>query len=551
MSAFYGAGIAQGAANVAEYGRNWDMRQEQLKEAKARRQMAEGQLAEQQAMAPAKQSQAELMAYQANNQLLRSQTFDAIQRYDSDGEPRHLNMFLESARTNPVGSKLYGDIVRFDRLGGVQRSPEIDSILKQAGYADPQDAYDENNPNMVLATGPDGKYTLMDLDRLKGVTGYNKYATNEQLAKQEQQARINQMLRGGASYAKVNQLEELAAKIKSENAELTTAQAYKQAKSILDTSGGTADERMITQIMQEQGIGALEAVTQYYGAKRQGTGMTNESQFIESYMQENPGASRTEAATAYANRGMTSAQKELGDIEETKTALKESGFFEKNISELTPVERADVHEKIAKIEDLRGIKLTTEDKRLARQFRDLAALGAKAGESITDAETGIVDTMLNSVNAYITNEVGGKEATSAYESFRNIYRNALYGASLTATEVQSFEKAVGSLKQQTKPVLAQLKTQMNSLKTQLESIRDTNDPYLAHYYFGSDIDGVDRVIESIEQRLNMFNTNVKGGDIKFKRISPADKIKETLSTAPPKEPGAPRPSLDEIFEGAN
>lgn len=541
MSAFYGAGLAEGGARLAQQSREREMREEQLKTAKAQRQTAEQQLEQTKAESPERQSKADLLAYQTNSQLLQSQTYDALNRYDIDPDARHLNLFLDQTRNNPVGRNLFEGITRFDTLSSTQRTPEIEGILKEAGYASADDAYEENNPNMVIATGADGKLSLMDLDRLKGMSGYNRYATRQQLATQEQQARINQMLRGGNSYSKVKQIDELAAKIKEENGELTTSQAYKQAKSILDSSGGTADERMITQIMQEQGLGALEATQQYYSAKRQGVGRTNESQFIEDYMAENPGASRTEAATAYANRGKTSAQKELGQLSEIKGRLKDSGFFQKNLAEMTVEDRAAVHEDIAAIEDMRGVSLSTEDKRLARQFRDLTALGTTAGEEITDAETGLIDTMLNKVDAYISNEVGGKKGTSAYESFRNIFRNSLYGASLTKSEIDSFNKAMGTLGQQTKPVLAQLQTQMRSIKTQLESIRDTNDPYLAHYYFGSSIDDIDRSIEGIEQRLNMFSTQQRQ-DVK---------VKDIINNAPPAQDGADKPSLDDIFGGAN
>lgn len=549
MPSFMGLGIAQGAQRAGEYQQGRALREEQLATAKLQRQQAEQQLAERKASAPARQSQAELAAYQANKQLLQSQTYDALQRYDVDNDTRHLNMFLDQAKQNPMGQRVYSKFTRFDNLANTNRTPEIDALLKQAGYQNPEDAYAENNPNMVLATGPDGKYTLLDLDTFKRATGFNRYATNQQLEDQERKARINQMLRGGNSYNKVKQIDDLASKILSENPDLGTAGAYKQAKTILDNTGSSADERLITQIMEQEGLSALDAATKYYGAKRQGSGKSNEGQFIEDYLAQNPGSTRVEASQAYANRGMTTTQKELGDIAQIKQELNESKFFETSMRDMSQAERAKVHENIAKIEDLRGVSLSTEDKRLARQFRDLTALGTQAGEKLTDEETGLLDTMLNKVNAYLTNEVGGKEATSAYESFRNIYRNALYGASLTKSEIDSFNKAMGTLGQQTKPVLAQLKTQLNSIKTQLESVRDTNDPYLAHYYFGSGIEDIDDAIQGIEQRLDLVNAPSR--DIKVRRVTPSENIKSTLENAPAVEPGANKPSLDEIFGGLN
>lgn len=551
MPSFIGVGIAQGATNVGKQLQGRELREEQLAAARLQREQAEQQLTERRATQPMREAQADLAAYQANAQLLRTQTYDALQRYDVDEDTRHLNLFLDQAKQNPMGQKTYSRYARFDNLGSVKRTPEVDTILKQAGYQDPEDAYKENNPNMIIATRPDGKYELLDLDMFKRATGFNKYATNQQLEQQAKKARINQMLRGGAKFAEVQQVDALAEKIMRENPDLGTAGAYKQAKSILDQTGGTADERMITQIMEEEGLTALQAAERYYGAKRQNTGVTNERQFVEQYMAENPDATYTEAASAYANRGMTTTQKELSTVAETKERLKKSGFFDKNLGEMSQAERADVHEAIAEIEDLRGIKLSTEDKRLARQFRDLTSLGNQAGEKLTDKETGLLDSMLNKVNAYLFNEVGGKEATSAYESFRNIYRNALYGATLTKSEIDSFNKAMGTLGQQTKPVLAQLKTQLNSMRSQLESVRDTNDPYLAHYYFGSGIDGIDDAIQGIEQRLDLVNRIDTSKEIRVKRKPTSERVRETIESTEPKEPGAPKKSLDEIFGGDN
>ena len=547
--AFIGLGIAEGAKEVGDYMRNRDLRQAQLAEAKARAQHAELSLSQARDMAPAQKSQAELLAYNTSKQLLQNQTYDALQRYDADKDARHLNLFLEQAKTNPMGAKLYGNITRFDTLASAGRSQEVDQLLRQAGYADPEDAFKEANSNMVLATDAAGKYALLDLDTFKRATGYNKYATNEQLAQQEQQARINQMLRSGMRMDKVEQLESIVKKLKQENPKLSTTEAYKQANDLVNRSGGSSDERIIQQLV-DQGMSIEQAIDRYYGAKRQGTGQTNEGKFISQYMEENPGSSYVDAAAAYANRSQTTTQKEIGDIEQVKQTLKDSGFFDKDLSKLTPQERADVHESIARIEDLRGVTLSTEDKRLARQFRDLISLGTTAGEQITDQETGLIDSMLNKVKSYVSNEVGGKEATSAYESFRNIFRNALYGASLTNSEISAFNAAMGTLGQQTKPVLSQLRTQMQSIKTQLEAIRDTNDPYLAKYYFGSSIDDIDKSIEGIEQRLDFLTTTPVNRELRVRKpgVNPVSSVEVPSSGV---QPGSERPSLDSIFGGGN
>ena len=98
-------------------------------------------------------------------------------------------------------------------------------------------------------------------------------------------------------------------------------------------------------------------------------------------------------------------------------------------------------------------------------------------------------------------KVGGKATTASYETFRNIFRNALYGASLTEAEIKAFNKAAGTLGQKLSPILTQLQIQMKTVKNNLETVRDTNDPNIAHYYLGKPIEEIDNAVAAIDQRL--------------------------------------------------
>jgi hypothetical protein len=199
---------------------------------------------------------------------------------------------------------------------------------------------------------------------------------------------------------------------------------------------------------------------------------------------------------------------------------------------MSMTERARIYrDYISPLEDLRNFKLSTEDKRTVRNLRDLTALGNKAGTELTPDETGLIDSTLNNFKKYVFDEVGGKKATSSYETFRNIFRNALYGASLTQAEITAFNKASGTLGQQFQPVIAQLQVQMETIKSNLESIRDLNDPDIAHYYTGQSIEEIDNAIMAIEERLNdprlRLNRDATGQAIKVQRVN-----KEAEPTSP-------------------
>lgn len=441
-------------------------------------------------------------ARQANAAAVKQQSFDAFRFYESDGNVRHLNTFFQSMRSNPMG-KQFANTVRVDALTA---SNENDRLLQQAGYEDPQEVYNspELSKNLVVAVRPDGTRELSNMTNVYAATGYTKYMEDQQLEQMERTFRLNQMVQQGNSVTEAQQIEKLTQSIMASSG-ASYSDAYAQVMDMKNQSR-SAESQMINSIARERNIDTLEAAELYYNTKTGGgRRQSNEQAFIDNYISENPGTSYTEAAEAYAARTPTSTQREADDIESVKDSLDEMNFFDLSMSDLSAKDRANVHRQVARIEDLRGIELSTEDKRVMRDLRNLTTLGTIAGTDLTDAETGIIDRMINKVKAYTTNEVGGKAATSAYESFRNIFRNALYGATLTQSEIDAFNAATGTLGQQTRPLLAQFKTQMLSIKDQLESVRDYNDPYIAHYYLGSDIDNVDDAIRAIEERIGLFD----------------------------------------------
>jgi hypothetical protein len=529
-------------------------------EAKRLQQQSQQQIDVAPAKAELELAQVKQQTYQTNSSLLAQQTYDAFDRYESDGDARHLNAFLERARSNPVGQSLYADYTRIEALGTV-RSPEVTRQLQSMGIQDVEGFYSDPNltKQYVLATRTDGSQELMDMNKVYGVTGYTRYQSNQQLEEATKRAQLNRLLMTGESLNSVQQREQLIASLRAEDPNLSYAQAFERAKEIEKGQQGSIDVQGIQNIMAENpNLSYAEAATKWFETKRAGVGAaaskTDQQRFIDNYMQENPGSTYSQASNAYANRVQTSTQKEIGTVDTVKAKLDELnfgseeepiGFFDKDMSNLTSSERAKVHKYIADIEDLRNVKLSTDDKRLARDLRNLRELGSTAGEQLTDAETGLIDRTLNTFKSYVINEVGGKEATSAYETFRNIFRNSLYGASLTKSEIAAFDKAAGTLGQKTKPVLTALRTQIQTIKTQLEAIRDTNDPYIAHFYFGSDIEAVDEVIRALDDRLGLLTSTearAQEGPLTVRQAQEA-----AAATAPP--PGE-RVPLDQIFKGA-
>ena len=534
------AGVAEGLSRTQDYIRQLPEQKARRAEAQAKQGLAEEQLKDYRADTPTRRTQAELDLAQARADLrtantanLKATTFDTFRRYDVDGDTRHLNTFLADAKKNPAGKNMWSHWVRFDPL---TRNAETEAMLGQAGIAD-ADAFfakPELVKSKVLGTDQSGKRVLLDMNKLYAATGYTQHMTKLELEEMQQRAKIESLMRGGQSVEST-----MIAKIAKEEG-ITTLEAYEKYQQLKGVQ--SAESSVINKIAKEENLSTLEAFERYQQIKgsTKTTG-TKVERVADDLMTEDPSLSRPEAIkqATMLTESRTATAKDLESAQTVRDSIDElSGgdFFSADLSD--PAVRRKVGPKITELEGYTDKKLTTEDKRTIRQLRSLTALGGKAGGAITDAEAGPIDSMLRSVKKYVSNEIPGTAGTAAYETFRNVFRNALYGASLTSSETAAFTAAAGSLKQQTGPVLQQLLVQLEDVKEQLTSVYDMNDEYVAQYYIGRSREEIDEVVAALDERVEFFKS-FTANEVR------ADEMRVSPKPLPPGE----RPSLDSIFGG--
>lgn len=534
-NAYIGLGVAKGAEQAAEFQRNRPMRELRLQEAKARAASSELQLAEMRAGAPVRQSQRDL-ELEANKQQLRTLqaqqarevTFQGFKQYNADPNVKHLNNALKALKTNPVSGKAYQNVTRLDE---VTRTAQSEQLLRQAGIQDIDGFFStpEIKQGYVLATGADGNQSLVNLDRMYAATGYTQYATQQELETMANRARTEQLAKYGVTYGEMSSLERTARSIQQETG-MTYAEALKFVQGSQQRHGSSMIERT-ADMLQEQDtslsrVDALQKATEILkpGA---GTELEREAKRIQ---KESGGSYEDALAKAKINlQKKTTSEKELGAADSVRTQLEEANFWNLDLADSKV--RRQIGPKIAALEKLTDKSLTTEDKRVARNMRELIELGDIAGEELSPQHTGILDNMLNKFKKYVSDNVEVTKGTAAYETFRNSIRHALYGATLSQGEIAAFNSAAGTLGQQAGPVLQQLVTQLHTVKSQLKSIYDMNEPMIAEYYVGSNLEDIDRVIEQIDARINMIS-----------RPTDRPTIKDVRQTMENK-------SLDEIFQG--
>ena len=162
---------------------------------------------------------------------------------------------------------------------------------------------------------------------------------------------------------------------------------------------------------------------------------------------------------------------------------------------------------IRRLEAFGKVKLSAPDRADLKDLNTLVATAGVVDDKLTPEVTGAFDTLFRDVKKYISAEVDTDDqlaASSAYAAFRNTTRHALFGATLTQGEIDSFNQAFGTLRQKYPAVMTQFKTALIQTRSKLQSIYELNDPVLTHYYMGKTAEDVSVMIRSIDERLELF-----------------------------------------------
>ena len=481
-----GAGIAQGAAEAAQYDRERPMRQAQLDEAYAKRDLAKAQVEQYKQSIPSQQEkqqmeleQTRLQLRQLQQQSAKSAAFDAFRMYQSTNDTKYLNTLLQQWKGNPAAQSLMGTAVRVDPI-----SEQDSAALQRIGIRDVQGYLQDNPGNIVKVTNADGSQQFIDMGTIYAGTGYTQAMSDADLEREAKRALITTRMRQGDTRSRLSTEQFLVEKFMEEDPSLTWSSAYAKVQA-LKTGGikGTTETERLAKRVKEEAAAAGEEIDD-----------------LEAYDR------------AVKMKGQTSKQKDLSVAEDAKAALDEAfpDYFSTDFSK--PENRRLAEPYVRRIEELSGAAMTTAELKQLGTIRQLISLG-KAGSTITAAETGPIDTLLRSAKKYISDDISGTAATSAYETYRNLVRNALFGASLTNNEMAAFNKSFGTLTEQTGPVLAKLRTQLNLVKDQLENIYYSGDEYVMKYRTGMSMEQLDEAIYQLNQRLELFDKAMPEGTV--------------------------------------
>jgi len=508
--AYIGAGIAKGAQEVGEYRRGAPERDARRAEAQNRQQLSQLKLDEYVAGSGVRQGEQELRVQQLENELfqaqatgLKQQSFASFKAYDGTNNIKHLNNFLKDANASEMGRRLHGDTLRFDE---VTRNKNTEAMLQQAGITDVDGFF--ANPDMsnyVVATKADGALELVDMDQVYAATGYTDYMEDMDLERASKRALNTQRLRSGMTADKSTQLDRLSQIVQAENPELSKFEAYEQAQEMLKPSrkASSTVERLADEVQETNpGISRIDAIEEAYRMQKAGGTERERSAGAQVTSPNDPAVLKQEEMRQEEMR--TTDQKKIDEVNTAKEELDtlfEGDFFSSNMSD--PKERRKAAKLISRVEQ--EFPLSPEDRKTITQVAQLTGTGGLASERITDEQAGPIDSIMRTVKSYISNEVKGTAGTAAYEQFRNVLRNAMFGATVSDGERSAFDKAAGTLAQQKGPVLVKLRTQLDDLKTKLNSVYNLNDEYVAKYRLNMGMDELADVIVALDERIDMID----------------------------------------------
>lgn len=243
------------------------------------------------------------------------------------------------------------------------------------------------------------------------------------------------------------------------------------------------------------------------------------------------------------NIGDTRRQKDIiQSRKETKHLISafggEDNFDKTDFSLAKNYRKAYKH--VIAIEKFEGTDFSSAESKRIGDIRKLIALADPASK-ISAGSTGFWDNFTNDIGKYLSDNVGGREASDAYQTYKGFLRHALAGSNLTKVEVDFDKLALGTLDQKLGPVLSKFKTSLLGVRAHLDSISRIGNPYVAKVRLGVDLDKLNSIIVSLDERIDSISGQIESNSVNY------EPAKDLTSGKPAKDLKGDKPSLDDLY----
>ena len=410
----------------------------------------------------------------ANRQLAANQaktaSYDAFKRYTSDFNPRHLNDLM---RAEPLVREAFGNPVSFERVNPETDGALINQFNLRAGEADAGPGGPSESANSRQQFDPRSHLKVIDANGNARI----------------QDIRMDMAGAGYFQYLDDQELDRL----------------IKESKLFGDGDGD-----------KKYAPGSLEKDADYLA--RQGIEGGDQTKIADNLYKDRIGGNAV-YQQQQADMAVEGVFNQFGGEDE---------YFNTDFS--VTKNRVSAERYIRRLEKYGGVDIPAADRADYKEIATLIKTGSIAANKLTPEVTGAFDSVYRNVKNYVVDNVDEVDqivAQSAYASFRNTMRHALFGSALTDTEISSFNEAFGTIKEKYPAVVKQFVTALEQTKSKIESIYSLNNPILTKYYFNKSAEDVAIIIRELDNRIEMFK-RTKGEKVTTDPENPASVSSKTI-----------------------
>ncbi len=442
---------------------------------------------------------------QFRSKAAKQESLEAFKQYMNSEDVGSLSYFFQQNKDNPEVRSMFQDTVNVDQLN-LESQDDRNRILAMGISEEDLDGYDGTadgnidwpklKMRFIVTTDSQGEKKVIDITSFLGASGYTEWD------------------RSNATKQKIADLADLKGKTLIAKEQQLTEESAARTKGIQDgtygkkSSGGSASELSGSRYLKQ------DAAAKVAQAKRDGIDLDYDE------VLEDLGV----VASAKRSGGIKAAQIEKAS--QAGEQWKKLGFEQMSQDELRG--SATATKLVETIEAVNPF--STAENKVIRSIKSMAVLAAEAGQ-LSSTQTGIWDKAMSSLGSLVFKGAEDKEAKTAYGNFRNKFRHALFGATLTKGEATAFNEANGYLGQRIGPVLTGLRSPLLTIQSDLKSISDMKRPEVIQMRMGMTRGQIDDAIKGLEERIDYYTlVSDEGGGLTPDEAW--DKVKGTTGGIP-------------------
>lgn len=185
-----------------------------------------------------------------------------------------------------------------------------------------------------------------------------------------------------------------------------------------------------------------------------------------------------------------------------------------DLSKLSSSQKSQLGHTVGAIEQVQRDRMPDWAKKEAVKLSQVVYSAGEISKLISTKDSGLLDNAFNQVNNFLglgddTELIRKSMLQSSYALYRNYMLKILSGTAVSASEGSRFTQGFGDLWHSDKVVASKAYQNMASLKARLQTLKDSYNPIVFNYRYGSLLRNVDTAIGNMQQIITGKRTTVQ------------------------------------------